>query len=110
MHCYKTIHWRFGRVPEWHRLYFNGHFTYTNFNILGQIPLDLGGGGQTFDERVCRNCQKKSRLRRAEILPPSTTSPPVPAGLGSQPPGHPFQLECNDVISQSHSNTVKCYY
>ena len=38
---------------------------YNWLNTLGS-----GGGGQTFDKRVCRHCPKKKRLRRADILPP----------------------------------------
>ena len=45
--------------PGWPQRQQNGHFTYTNFNIIGQIPLDLGGGGQTFTKECAGTVKKK---------------------------------------------------
>ena len=55
--------------PGWPQRQQNGHFTYTNFNIIGQIPLDLGGEVRLLRKSVQALSKKKSPLRGAEILP-----------------------------------------
>ena len=46
--------------PGWPQRQQNGHFTYTNFNIIGQIPLDLGVEVRLLRKSVQGHCQKKN--------------------------------------------------